>query len=550
MFRKASFATILLLAVLITGQSFIFTQKAMATQQTVNGFEPDKPSGGQDVVVDMPKYTAVFAMRGGSLKSLKLKEYTKDCVDCSGDLLMKVKGLFTDKSDPKRNNGDLVELVNVRNGMPYPLTVTFPGSDVPNGADVLYAAALSPSRLGAAEKRQLVLTGTAGNLKIEKTFTFDPAGYVIPLSVKIHNLLASPVAQTPVISWHQVAVAQTEKNYGHDGPISMVGVKPPERKRADEVGAESFIGPDVRWAGYESKYFISSFIPETPSLANAAIARDADGMITVSLRGQKELIPGGQNVTLSYTIYVGPKKYSYLQSLGVGLENSVEFGWFRLLSVPLLILLNFLYGFVGNYGVAIVLMTVLIKLVFLPLGSMGAESQKAMRELKPQIENLKIQYKGDRVKLGEATMALYKEKKVSPLSGILPVLIQIPVFFGLYRTLMYAVELRQAPFFGWIQDLSARDPFYLVPVLMGISQFVVQKITPSAGSDEMKKVLLWLPVLFTFLFMSFPAGLVIYWMVNNLLQIGQQLYLNKKLGLNDVVTPEKQSAAELAAETK
>ena len=265
-----------------------------------------------------------------------------------------------------------------------------------------------------------------------------------------------------------------------------------------------------------------------------------------------KLVFEGQVTTFDEAVASGLpiKEAGLVDVLVPGLEDEVNFGWFRFLSVPLLMLLNFFYGFIGNYGIAIILMTILVKAVFLPMGAMSSQSMKAMRDLKPQLDVLKEKYKGNRGKIGEETMKLYREKKVNPFSGVLPIMIQVPVFIGLYRALMYAVELRQAPFFGWIQDLSARDPYYIVPVLMGISQFVVQKITPSAANEETRKVLLWLPVLFTVLFAILPSGLVIYWLINNVLQICQQLYLNKKLGLNDMAVPEKQSAAQLATETK
>lgn len=511
--------------------------------QSAQAAVPQPAQNGKDVVIEMPKYTAVFSSRGGTLKSFRLKDYRSACATCADDLWEKLKNMFGgQKTEPARNGGS-IELVNVREDSPSPLSVTFHGTDGVTRDDGLYE--FSPSAQDQQGQRRLVFSRNNGNIKIDKIFSFFPDGYKITLDVKVFNLSSMPVTQNPVLNWYQHVDAKKDKDFGHDGPVAGLGTGNVERTVAKDITGDTLLGPNIRWAAYESKYFLASFIPENPSLASVTLTRDSDNTVSIGLKGQKTVIPGGQSETFSYSMYLGPKKYSLLQTMGVGLESAVNFGWFRFLSVPLLMLLNFFYGFVGNYGVAIVLMTILIKAVFLPMGAMSSQSMKAMRDLKPQLDVLKEKYKGNRGKIGEETMKLYREKKVNPFSGILPIMIQVPVFIGLYRALMYAVELRQAPFFGWIQDLSARDPYYIVPVLMGISQYVVQKITPSAANEETRKVLLWLPVLFTFLFAILPSGLVVYWLINNVLQIGQQLYLNKKLGLNDAA-PQKAKVGKLA----
>jgi len=174
-------------------------------------------------------------------------------------------------------------------------------------------------------------------------------------------------------------------------------------------------------------------------------------------------------------------------------------------------------------------LTILIKVIFWPLGNISYKSMKEMQKIQPKVLALKEKYKNDQAKLGQETMALYREHKVNPLSGCLPILIQIPVFIGLYNTLLYAIELRQSPFFWWIQDLSAKDPYYITPIIMGATQFMQQKMTPTVGDPMQAKIMLLMPVVFTFIFLNFPSGLVIYWLLNNILSIGQQVYINKKL---------------------
>jgi YidC/Oxa1 family membrane protein insertase len=196
--------------------------------------------------------------------------------------------------------------------------------------------------------------------------------------------------------------------------------------------------------------------------------------------------------------------------------------------MPMLISLKYMNEFVKNFGIAIIILTILIKILFWPLGNKSYESMKAMQKLQPKMQELRDKFKDDKQKLSQETMALYRAHKVNPMGGCLPMLIQIPVFFGLYKALLYAIELRHAPFFWWIQDLSAKDPYYITPIIMGATMFIQQKMTPTAGDPMQQKIMLFLPIIFTFLFLNFPSGLVIYWLFNNILSIGQQYYVNKK----------------------
>ncbi|MEN6508483.1 MAG: membrane protein insertase YidC [Smithella sp.] len=559
--KRTILAVVLSLAVLFLYQTFFVKpqqpQKTAAPQQSIDSIKKDnalksassqekvtvlekpatleesaKPEApSRDILVETPHYTAVFSTRGGALKSMKLKDYYQDCYECTDDLWPKIQRLFTGSKDPvKPKTKEFVELVDVQNGMPYPLTVTFPESSTdisPNAAFETAAGKLD--LINAKEKQQLVFSRFHGTVKIEKIFTFDPAGYTVALEVKVHNLTSSPITQVPVINWYQYVDPQkVDDSYGHDGPAVSAGGSI-ERPEVKKMNGESILGPNVLWSAYESKYFIASLIPENPSLTNVVMTRDANNMVRVGTKGRKEVIPGGQNSVFSYSLYLGPKQYDLLSTLGVGLENAIDFGWFKWLAIPALYILNFLFGFVQNYGIAIIILTTIIKIIFWPLGNMSYKSMNEMKKLQPKIEALKEKYKNDQTKIGQETMALYREHKVNPFSGCLPMLIQIPVFFGLYKALMYSIELRHSPFFFWIQDLSAKDPYYITPIIMGATQFISQKMTPAMGDPMQQKVMLLMPVIFTFFFLNFPSGLVIYWMFNNILQIGQQYYINKKL---------------------
>jgi YidC/Oxa1 family membrane protein insertase len=277
---------------------------------------------------------------------------------------------------------------------------------------------------------------------------------------------------------------------------------------------------------------MAAVIPQDPSLTSINMSKDKNNMVSVEIKGTKSAIPPNQSDSLKYSLFIGPKDYTLLKKQGISLEEAVEFASFipglKWLSIGLLILIKFLYQYVSNYGFAIVILTILIKLIFWPLGNISYKSMKEMQKLQPKLVELKEKHKNDQAKLGQETMALYKAHKVNPLSGCLPMLIQIPVFIGLYNTLLYAIELRHSPLFWWIQDLSAKDPYYITPIIMGATQFIQQKMTPAIGDPMMAKMMLIMPIVFTFLFLNFPAGLVIYWLLNNVLSIGQQIYINKK----------------------
>ncbi len=434
----------------------------------------------------IPHYTAVFSTRGAALKSLKLKDYYQDCYKCNDDLWPKIKRLFTGSKDPvKPKTKDFVELVDVQNGMPYPLAVTFPESSTDISPNAVFETVTGKLDLmNARAKQQLIFSRSQGNVKIEKIFTFDPAGYTIAMEVKVHNLTSSPITQIPAINWYQyVDPGKVDDSYGHEGPVVSVGDSI-ERQEVKKLNGESIMGPNVLWSAYESKYFIASLIPENPSLTNVVMTRDETNMVSVGTKGRKEVIPGGQNSAFSYSLYLGPKQYDLLRTLGVGLENAIDFGWFKWLAIPALYILNFLFGFVHNYGIAIIILTTIIKIIFWPLGNMSYKSMNEMKKLQPKIEALKVKYKNDQTKIGQETMALYREHKVNPFSGCLPVLIQIPVFFGLYKALMYSIELRHSPFFFWIQDLSAKDPYYITPVIMGATRIHITENDSRHGRPD------------------------------------------------------------------
>lgn len=472
--------------------------------------EEDSSRGSRDVSVTTPLYHAIFSTRGGALKSFRLNDYKKNM-----------------EKDSER-----IELVALRGDMEYPLTVTFPDSNLDIPADSLY----EPNRESLdltkmiGEGKIVFSWSYPGEIKVEKIYTFYPDTYAFALEVRVINLSDATLHQNARLVWNEYVDPDADTDrYSHEGPVGFEkgDFKSEKVKKLDDP---KLFGPDVLWGGFESKYFIASMISQQPSLTNLIMSKNDKNIVSVALQGPNNIIPPHQTGIYRYDLYLGPKNYDYLKAQGVGLENSINFGsWIKWLALPLLKAMKFVERYVHNYGVAIIIITILIKIIFWPLGTISYRSMKGMQKLQPQMLKIREKYKDDKAKIQQETMALYRAHKVNPMSGCLPMLIQIPVFFGLYRALLYSIELRHSPFFFWIQDLSAKDPYYVTPIIMGATMFLQQKMSPTPGGNEMQaKIMLWMPVIFTFLFLNFPAGLVIYWLFNNILSIGQQYYINKR----------------------
>ena len=286
------------------------------------------------------------------------------------------------------------------------------------------------------------------------------------------------------------------------------------------------------WVGMLQHYFVGAWLLEDDRKYEIFTNKLADNKYFL---GSKSLDPvsiqPGKAGELSTRLFIGPKETKRLKQAAPGLELTVDYGWLTAISSPLYWLLDKIHSIVGNWGWAIIILTILIKLAFYPLSAASHKSMANMRKMTPRIKTLKERYGDDKQKLNQAMMKLYKEEKINPLGGCLPVLIQIPVFIALYWALLESVELRQAPWILWIKDLSAPDPYFILPVLMGASMLAQQMLSAVAMDPMQKKIMMAMPVVFTFFFLFFPSGLVLYWTVNNLLTIAQQYTINKKMGV-------------------
>lgn len=355
-----------------------------------------------------------------------------------------------------------------------------------------------------------------------RSVSLAPGSYVVKINDVVdgkakYRLFRQVVAHNPSREKGRV--------YRYEGPISLLGGKLVENSY-DNLDKESPIKEKASggWAGITEQYFIAAFIGNPDTTYEYYFKGDGNTYQAGLLSDGKA---GEQGTTFSSEVYIGPKATPIMGQLGVGLERSVDYGWFAVIAKPLHNVLLWLHGYLGNYGLCIIVLVLMIKILFYWPTKKSYESMAEMRKLQPETQRIKELYGDDRQKMGQEMMGLYKKHKVNPLGGCLPMVIQIPVFFALYKSLLVSIELRHAPFYGWIHDLSAMDPYYILPVVMGASMLVQQRLNPPPPDPMQAKVMKFLPVIFTFMFLFFPSGLVIYWLVNNILSIAQQWYILK-----------------------
>ena len=281
------------------------------------------------------------------------------------------------------------------------------------------------------------------------------------------------------------------------------------------------------WVGSIQHHFVRAAVPPSGTDFRFSVAVDGNVATSSAIRRNVVSIAPGASETLSTTLFVGPKLQSQLEEIDKSLKLTVDYGWLTIISQPLFWLLSIVYGFVANWGLAIIVVTILIKLAFYKLTESSGRSMAKMRNLQPRMKALQDRYKDDRQALSQAMMDLYKREKVNPAAGCLPILIQMPFFLAFYWVLLESVEMRQAPFALWITDLSTRDPYFILPLIMGVSMFLQQRLNPAPTDPVQAKVMQIMPIMFTVFFAFFPSGLVLYWVTNTVLSIAQQWKINR-----------------------
>jgi YidC/Oxa1 family membrane protein insertase len=487
---------------------------------TVVGLLPSRENPRRWIAVRTPLYTATVSTAGGGIQSFSLSRYNEH-------------------PGPKGKPLDIIGSGSVR---PLPLDLYLPESQ-PAFPELPVFATDAPDQLsvGAGEKKTVSLSWiSARGVRVTREYTFVGGRYDFDVGQKVTNGSAESIRLTPGIQLSQVFTGELGgDSYSFKGAVVDAGGKI-ERLNFKKIQKGDFEKGPVQWAAADAKYFTLIAIPGKEWGLERVSLLGEEG-IRLALAGSPAVLGPREAISFSARAFMGPKEYDLLAATGKDMEKLVDYGWFSFMAIPLVWLLTFFNRFTGNYGIDIIILTILIKIAFYPLTKKSMASMKKMQELGPIMKQIKEKYKDDKARQQQETMNLYKTYKINPLSGCLPMVLQIPVFIALYKGLLVAIELRHAPFMLWINDLSAPEhlwdlslagytlPVRLLPLLMGISMFVQQKMSPSGGMDPaQQKMMLFLPLIFTFMFWGFPTGLTIYWLVNNLLSIGQQLIQNRQ----------------------
>jgi YidC/Oxa1 family membrane protein insertase len=474
-----------------------------------------KPVEFRPIKVTTPLYEATWDSARATLTHFKLLKYKETMAEDSPYV-----DLITDNA---RRKGPLGLLIN---GRPTWRRAEWRVEGGVEGGD------LDISKGGDGT---LVFSTELQGLKVTRTLSFSADTYLIEETV-VGTPVDSAMAPDTKLGF---SIASGKLSSGDDSfDLTEITYYNEENGLTEEDDIEElapgFIYTEgLQWAGVESNYFLLAAAPETTSVTLKGKYEDEVYRVAVD----KTVAPGEDGlIRYNTAYYVGPKEKAILDLAPHDLGKAVNLGWFDFIAKPLMWGLNFFYGYVGNYGIAIILLTICIKILFWPLSHKSYKSMNQMKKLQPMMAKIREKYKGDRQKMNAEMMGLYKTYKVNPAGGCVPMLVQIPVFIGLYQALLNSIELRHAPFivhfpftdYIWLADLSAKDPYYITPIIMGASMLLQQKLSPAPGDPMQAKLMMLMPVFFTFLFLSFPCGLVVYWLVNNLLSIFQQWMMLRK----------------------
>lgn len=499
----------------------------------------------KEISIETQNYWAVFTSDDARLKHFKLKKYENRVNETALTikLIQFVEEILGKKVETPKKPEPL-DLVNTggEKGLPLGLTLSLSDENWEVDKDQLRL-------LESSEKGEITFSKSLENgLKVLKRFKFTADRYTINLEVEVQNNSSKEIKNQFGLEWiGEIELAKLAKEENKDFGLKYSFFRNQKVEKKEFGGSatsgcipgcgtqKTTIEPfettekgDIKWFSFEGEYFAALLIPPPSKEITLSVKGTEKNLLKADLNTSPISIPPKEKVNVSYQIYLGPKDEDLLKTLGVGAEKLVDFGFFTIVAKPLLWVLRLTNTVTKNYGIDIIILSILIKIIFLPLTQISMKSMKEMQKVQPEMNRLKEQHKNDKAKLQQEIMLLYKRRKINPMSGCLPMLIQIPVFIALYNALQYTMEMRHAPFFFWIKDLAAKDPIYITPIIMGATMVLQQKMTPTAADPTQAKMFLLMPVMFTFLFLNFPSGLVIYWLTNNVLSIAHQYYMNKK----------------------
>ncbi|MES2181058.1 MAG: membrane protein insertase YidC [Pseudomonadota bacterium] len=465
---------------------------------------------GQRISVTTDLYKADIETTGGDLRRLELLKHRAAENDKTNFVLM------DDSAKP----------------MTYVAQTGLIGADLPTHKAVFTSAAPSYQMQDGKDSLEVRLSWVGNGVTVDKIYTFHRNKYAIDVSYEIKN--DSATAITPTV-YYQI-VHDSESNQGSKlmptftgGSYYTEATKFKKLKFANMEKEPLKLDTNDGWVGLLQHYFVGAWIPKDGLAREFYTKKLSDHMYIIGTKSSLGTIAPGASLNVPARLFAGPQIQKDLQETAPGLEYTVDYGWLTVVASPLFWLLSKIHSVVGNWGVAIILLTVLIKAAFFKLSATSYRSMAKMRELAPRLQAMKEKFGDDKQKMQQAMMEMYKKEKINPMGGCLPIVVQIPVFISLYWMLLGTIELRHAPFFGWIHDLSAIDPYYILPIFMGATMIIQTYLNPPPTDPIQAKVMKVMPVVFSVFFFFFPAGLVLYWLVNNVLSITQQWYINKTI---------------------
>ncbi len=485
------------------------------TAAPADGDQTMQPASVQQLItVDTDVVLAVIDTRGGVLRSVKLKKYP------------------TSLEQPD----DWLELIHSESDSAHILQSGLRNKEekAPTHHSI-YSADQIEYRMADGEDELIVpLRWTQDGIEVTKTYRFRRGDYLIDVAHRVDNRSDQDWQGSQYRQIQRTRPLETSRLlYTYTGSVYYNEETKYEKVDFDDMeDSQLKLDSSGGWIAMIQHYFLSAWVPDQENnnlIYTIANTRRNPATYTIGMRSQNLLVPAGANGEFSSQLFVGPKIVSRLEEISPGLDLTVDYGVLTFLSKPLYWLLSWYHGFVGNWGVAIILLTLTVKALFYKLSETSYRSMAKMRKVSPRLKTLKERYGDDRQKMNQAMMELYKTEKINPMGGCLPILVQIPVFIALYWALLESVDLRQAPFIFWIKDLSVMDPFYVLPIVMGVSMVIQQRLNPPPPDPIQAKIMMALPFVFTIFFAFFPAGLVLYWVINNVLSIAQQWVITKRI---------------------
>ena len=456
-------------------------------------------------------------------------------VDTMGGQIRRLELLKHRAESDNKDSGNLV-LLSSDPGRVFLAQSGLVGAEgVPNHNVPMTVVSRSPEAGAPAGAIDLVMASEGGGVRLERRYRLMPGSYEIDVQTRVTNLSEQPVAPTLYLQLTRdgnPAPGASGMYSTFTGPVVYTEAEKFQKIDFEDVEsgkARHATKADNGWVGIIQHYFATAWVPEQGKAREYYTRRIENNLYSVGALEPLGPIAAGQTITTDATLFSGPQNQEVLEQVAPGLELVVDYGWLTAIAKPLFWLLDALHGVVGNWGWAIVLLTILVKLAFFPLQAASYRSMAKMRKVTPKLTALRERFGDDRVKLNQAMMELYKTEKINPLGGCLPIVVQIPVFIALYWVLLAAVEIRNAPWIGWIQDLSTPDPWYILPVIMAATMFMQTKLNPTPPDPLQAKMMLWMPLVFSVMFFFFPAGLVLYWVVSNVFSIVQQWVITRRI---------------------